>query len=358
MDDGTVNDLLSRYGKVYKGKICVIVTHTDDGILGEERMTANYLHGRGYDIEPWKQFHEEAKEKDKAATQVRKQLKAAKKRKKNTKAQLIEIRQMGEEHTKMKKEVESLKQKGFAYLVATRSTQVTDRLMERFQKTLPEGQDLKVLCCSNKHYLALKGSSLFGPRLQPSETGILDIRYYALELAAPELMRTFVHYQACSIPLLLKDLGLWLNAARVNGRNELLLMVKGPQEHLHEKIVLRIENFAKEISENISNVLQQSQADAMESAVSILAKKRNKHHSSIRAFIRKDGRHSTKMCPKECWNEEMTEHFTQLLDQRWPGLEQQKQSLTDVLEGSIIADLTEVMEKLAGMLALNSISIL
>lgn len=37
VDDGTIYQLLSRYGNLFEGRICVICTSSDDGIIGSGR---------------------------------------------------------------------------------------------------------------------------------------------------------------------------------------------------------------------------------------------------------------------------------------------------------------------------------
>jgi hypothetical protein len=58
VDDTTVYQLLSRYGKAFKGMINVICTHSDAGIIGSERKMVNHLRDEDQDVE----LYDEGKE--------------------------------------------------------------------------------------------------------------------------------------------------------------------------------------------------------------------------------------------------------------------------------------------------------
>jgi hypothetical protein len=55
-DDSTVNQLISRYAKLYKGDICVICTHIDNGVVGDEGNLIESFEG---DLEEHLEGHED-----------------------------------------------------------------------------------------------------------------------------------------------------------------------------------------------------------------------------------------------------------------------------------------------------------
>ena len=336
IDDSTVNGLLWRYSKVFKGKVCIVVTHTDDGISGEERNLVNHLATGDYDVQLWHELSEEAHAKSKEATKIRKKWKDAKRRKVNDKAKRRKVGELSMELSEKEDEVDALQRRSFAFLVKTRSTQVRDRLQQKFQDLMPAGKKLRVFCVSNRHYAVHRGAQFKGALLEPDETGIPEMRRWALGLAASGLLRALCQHQGIKIPLLLKDLDLWLRATHVKGKSELLDMAKYLEETLAFKMTQRVDGFSTEVSNNVSKVLKFSRTGAINAARAVMTRKRRKRYASIKAFVRREGNHSTKTCAKECWNEELIGSVVDSVNKFWPTLEDDKQELTDTLQKSIL----------------------
>lgn len=177
-------------------------------------------------------------------------------------------------------------------------------------------------------------------------TGIPALRAYALGLPAPGLFRTLMHYSNYSIASLLKDLQLWISASEVDRRDELLMLAAELQEKLVERITARCNAHQEDLVREIANVLQGSVVEASEYAVKQLDKKRNKHAATIRAFIRRNGNHATRLCPREVWNENFSKLFNDLAVKQESTVAQLKEERTDELESGIKQDLEDFIKKL------------
>lgn len=127
-------------------------------------------------------------------------------------------------------------------------------------------------------------------------------------------------------------------------------MTKDPQTKLRGTANGRITSFSKDIRSSAKDELHTAIAEASSAALKQLEKKRNKHPSTIKAFIRKDGKHATKVCPKESWNENFSKFFADIVTKSESALSQKRVVLTTGLERKIIADLEELNERIQSKL--------
>jgi hypothetical protein len=349
VDDTTVYQLLSRYGKAFKGMINVICTHSDAGLIGSERKMANHLQQEDKDVELYYELTDKMKAKKSEVTQLNAKVTATKKRKKKaTKAQMLEVREEEEMLKGMREQFAQREAERFEFLVATRNSLVTEQLQDVMQNHLPDGHILEVHCVSNYHYAGLKGSKVNGPRLPAASTGILQLRANTLALMAPRLMNTLDHYIHFSLQAMLKDLQLWLHCASVDRRPEILDLARQPQANASPAFEHRLNTFAKDIQAASDGTLMSAISEASQKALGQLAKKRKKHPSTIMAFIRKNGNYATRMCPKESWNENFSKHFAEVVGKCEASLTMTRELLTTKLERGVVDDLNDFLKKIKG----------
>lgn len=349
VDDTTVYQLLSRYGKAFKGMVSVICTHSDADIVGFERKMVNHFQQEEMDVELYHNLSEKMKAKKTDITQLNTKVTATKKRKKKaTKQQMMEVRDEEDTLKEMRQQLAQLEAERFEFLVKTRNALITEQLQETMQSHIPRGRTLEVHCVSNYHYAGLKGGAINGPRLSAETTGILQLRANTLALMAPRLMDTLMHYSSFSLQAMLKDLQLWLHSASIDRRPEILEMTRKPHANLAPVFEHRLETFAKNIQTASDNILMQAISEATEAALKQLAKKKQKHPSTIMAFIRKNGAHATKMCPRESWNENFSKSFADTVAKCEATLTQTRGVLAVKLERSVIEDLNEFLKKIRG----------
>jgi len=79
-----------------------------------------------------------------------------------------------------------------------------------------------------------------------------------------------------------------------------------------------------------------------------LAKKELKHAATIMAFIRNDGNHVTKMCPKESWNENFMKYLADVIISCLTCLGQTRLQLTQVLGDAVVEDMNKFKKSIEG----------
>jgi GTPase SAR1 family protein len=305
MDDGTLFQLLSRYGQVSsKGMVSVICTRSDDDIIASETKLVNDFKDADEDVEPYVALSDRMKAQKSAITALKGQVaKIKRKKKRATKQQMMDAREL-EEHVKgLTRKYARLEAERFAFLVQTRNAMVTKRMQDELQSYLHPGHVLEVHCVSNSHYAALNRAGIRGPRLTAETTGIPRLRANTIALVAPQLLTTLEKYVTFQVKSLLDDLNVFLQMASTDRRVEILALASQPRDKLPSMVVARISSLAIHIQTIPEGTFQQAMPEASRAALEQLAKKGEKHWKTISAFIRNDGNHQTKLCPKESWNE-------------------------------------------------------
>lgn len=346
VDDGMVYRLLSTYGMAFKGSIAVICTHSDDGV---EKKLVNHLKECGQDMTGYQQLTKDLKAKKTQITQACSRIKALKALKRPTKAHYIEARAKEDELKLHRDAFASVDRQRFAFLVKARNDTITKQLQEGIEYHLPKGSSLRVFCVSNLHYRAIKGlTTIRGSKLDPDATGIPALRAFALTLPAPKLLRAIEDHLTTCLVVWLKNMALWASKTSVDRRRELMQTVKLPGDNLEANVVRIVMGFKRELNDNITTPMRDLQLDAIKTALKVHAQKNKMHHATIRAFIRKDGQYATRLCPKECWNEQFSKALTDEALRALPALEAGVLGVHEELEDAVNKDLRGVISALKG----------
>jgi hypothetical protein len=358
-DDSTVNQLISRYAKLFKGDICVICTHIDKGVVGDE---GNLIETFEEDLEEHLEGHEHLVA---PLPEIRKDImrltqritNAAPGSGKNTNkpnTRTLATQQANKvELADLKKQRREMRSKFFADLILTRNTSITQKLRKNLKSSMPKGQELVVHCVSSLHYAALKGKDLYGPRLSPEATGIPKLRAAALSLAAPRLQTTLEHYMNYEVSSNLKSFQAWLNGTAVDCRSDLLDLARQPQDDLEFLVGQRLTDLDSE-RDSMQEILDDSIPKAKAAASKHISNKRkNRKSATIMAFVRKNGKHSTKMCPKECWNEGFLNEFVKAVRHSQDLLNEARLRLNDKFRKAIIERLEFLINTVEGQLGLS-----
>lgn len=329
--------------------ICVICTHSDGDIVGSEQKLVNHFKQEDQDVKPYLTLTDEMKAKKSEITEVGARITTANKKKKKTKKQMEDIRVDEGDLKELKRQLAGLVAMRFEFLVKRRNSLITEQLQETMQSHMPRGKVLEVYCVSNHHYAALKGVAINGPRLSAETTGVPQLRADTLALMAPRLLDTLEHYINFSLQASLKDLQLWLSDVSLDRRPELLRLSRQPKDHFDTAINQRLTTFAGEIQSSAEKTLVPAISEATDAALKQLEKKRAKHWKTVMAFIRKNGKHATKICPKESWNENFSKYFADVVSKSEIPLSEARNLLTAKLEHGVIDDLTTLSKKIEGM---------
>lgn len=348
VDDGTVYQLLSRYGKAFKGMISVICTHSDEGIVGSELKLVNHFKQEDQDTTPFTVLNDKIKKKKFEISQLNTKINAIRKRKKALKAEIQGANVDDDKVKQMRQDCSRWEAERFEFLVSTRNALVVEQLQDSMQSHLPRGQRLEVHCISSYHYAALKGASISGPRLTADSTGIPKLRSNTIALMAPRLLATLAHYIQFSTQVMLRDLQLWVNSTCIDRRPELLAMARKPQVNFRIAMTGRRNASKSDVKELVDDFLAKTIPSASEAALQQLQNKRKKHWTTIHAFLRKNGNHATRMCPKESWNENFSKFFAEAVGTSQAALAQAQAGHTTELELSIVDDLNKLKQEIQG----------
>jgi hypothetical protein len=221
-------------------------------------------------------------------------------------------------------------------------------MQEAMQSHLPAGHVLEVHCISNSHYAALNRVGIRGPRLTAEATGIPKLRANTIALMATRPLDTLERYITVDVGSMLQDLELWLSTASTDRRAELLELASQPGDRLPLMFNARITSHASNVANMSGVALQQAMPEASKAALEQLAKKELKHAATIMAFIRNDGNHVTKMCPKESWNENFMKYLADVIISCLTYLGQTRLQLTEVLEDAVIEDMNKFKKSIEG----------
>lgn len=341
VDDGSVYNILATYGQRFKGKVAVICTHADESV---DRKLATYLADAGCNAQAYFDISQQWKDQKKVVTQCKKTIKAMRNRKKPTKQMILDVQDTEDKLKDIIAVRDGLDASRFECLVKLRAGFVTSQLRDEMQSHLPGGSALTTFCVSNNHYGAHKGAvKVGGPRLSLEETRIPALRAHSLALPAPLLMGSLSAFANHTMTVFLKSAQMWVDTTNVERRAELLALVVVPKTLLAGRLQKHRANFEIAVKDSVTKALDANKRHILEVALKKFEEKKQKHNASVRAFIRKHGNHSSKMCPKDCWNESFTRVIHHLVDAEAESWEQDFLDNMLVTQGWIIADLQRVL---------------
>ncbi|KAK3646563.1 hypothetical protein LTR56_000467 [Elasticomyces elasticus] len=338
-DDQGIFDIVQRYGRLFGGRIVIIPTHSDADV---DVKLAKYLQDKRRDVQPYFDLTDEKRALATKIMQLKKDMDLAKKNpRKYTK---LDTQRKSEQMTEFKRERDTVDVRRFEFLVEARNQHVTDQLRSTLRRFLPEGIILPVYCVSNLHYEAIKtGRPVNGPCLGPEATGVPALRAYTLEIAAAGLLRTLDQYCMHSLNIFLKDAQLWAKTTPVQRRADVLDVARLPLKKLEKAASMRLEAFTLIMDKHIINTLDLQFEAIRTAAQRVLDDKGSKPSGTFLSFLRKNGNHSTKACPKESWNEDFMKAVTEIIDANWGAFENDKARITDLFRDGLIQSLRDIV---------------
>ena len=206
-------------------------------------------------------------------------------------------------------------------IVKVRNKHITESLQREKQQHLPTGKVLDVFCISNLHYMAHKKTEeVMGSVLSVCSTGIPRIREFALQLAAPKLLQSLEDFTKGSFSAFFTNLEMWSQRRLVEGRGELLTIVRQPLETVGETVSSINGEIAGIVLSRLTAPFHQ-QGHTFEANALVFLESLNKWHwSTTRAFLRKYGKHSTTAMPlpeSRSWNMSFTRAPTATINALW-----------------------------------------
>ncbi|KAK4896001.1 hypothetical protein LTR49_028196 [Elasticomyces elasticus] len=342
VDDLLTNEMISRNGKIFKGRVAIIATKSDTDI---DPNLAEELQNEGHDLQEWFKLTDAIKAQNSKLKTLRAELLQERKRfKKPTKPKLMEMQGRNDTINELKRESKAMEMRRFEVLVHARNEFVTAQLRLHMGNYLPAGMKLPVFCISNRHYTAIKGGrTVGGLRLIAEATGVPALRAHALALPAADQFRTLEEYYSTDLGVFLKEAQLWVKVTQLERRAELLGLVGQPLYKLKERISTRLDAFEEMVKNFLIASLSEQFHQSRDTAVKVLDAKRKKHSATIMAFVRRDGNHQTSVCPKESWNESFMQGWTDAINEHWDVFENNMAKFTAQLRDALISDMRAIL---------------
>ena len=266
----------------------------------------------------------------------------------DTKERASKVRALKGEVAKAEKKFKTLKAAKFGSLVSARNGYVAKGLQKELGAHPEHKPEVLVFCVSNEHYNLLKDGEDSGVnQLGPVDTGIPGLRAYTLALAGPAIMQTLDDYINHDFTVFLNGLGPWAVSRYIEGSEDLLAIVERPQE----TIGITLDTYQTElgffIKENLEECLIKLAPKHSRAAQEMFIKKRqDRHPSTLKAFMRKGGKHKTKKCPEECWNEQFLDPTVKALTLRWGKVNTRQAELITQVKEEFVEETTGILREL------------
>ena len=308
--DDTVDGLLQRYGQSTRGHVAVIATSSDANI---DHDLAIDLRARGYNMGDYDTLQ-------KLGSSLRKTLVSLKKKLPRSKGlEKQDLRERISEHVDQLTMIDAQQD---SIIVSVRNQHIIASLRRDKEKHLPKGKTLNVFCVSNTHYSAHKNvpNKINGHLLDIAITGIPRLRAFALQLAAPKLIRSLEDFIKSDFDIFFTGLEMWANQRLIEGRNELLGIARMPLDaaaNILPEISLQL---AKLVENNLIHPFHLHRDEYVFQAIEHVERVNNWHWSTIRAFMRKYGKHKTPAMPLPdggSWNMNFTQAPSTVIRELW-----------------------------------------
>lgn len=114
-------------------------------------------------------------------------------------------------------------------LIKLRNQDVQKKAKKAYESIVPDGCQLNVFCVSNQEYRKLKYEDQTGC-IKASQTGIPQLREFALAIAAPPIEKHFSRRVKTSMPSFIETVHLWCTKKSIENAAEILAIVVKPQQ--------------------------------------------------------------------------------------------------------------------------------
>ncbi|KAF7192035.1 hypothetical protein HII31_06680 [Pseudocercospora fuligena] len=203
-------------------------------------------------------------------------------------------------------------------IVQVRQQYVRFELSTRLEKHSKEGAMLKLFFASNEHYMAHKGAKkVHGPVLSPEATGIPALREHLLVIAAPHTLNAFRAYIDHKVAVLLEGIAIVVDPGELERCQNAVKMVVQKKDRLPEWQHYYLQQARCQVHEHFVTPIMDRLQALQAAALKVLAGKKPWAFSSIRAFVRKDGRHETRSIEWESWNEQFLDDTADIILENW-----------------------------------------
>lgn len=358
LSDAQLDRTLATYAESFGNNVAIIATRSDTNI---DDGLAKAMRAKKQSVGDYWQQSARIKEINAAISAIDTQLRRSKGRQKSQKRQKT-MSDAAETKLRREKEdleeaLENVKNEQLDGLVDVRNSHIAAQLKADKRKHLAAGSELSVFCVSNTHYNEHKGIGSGDSRVMSVETtNIPALRSHALRMAASREFNVIEDYINETLTLL-KGAALWADSAPEYGRATLVDVAQQPKALLNSIMDDFLETTDDKCNGRLIRPMISRRKDYVAAAVRVKTNFLTTwHHSTVRAFFRRDGNHSTKTRPHEAWNERFQDEQTATIEGVWyVVIAEQKITLRGGVE-KVIKALGDIPEQLSSKPAFHCLT--
>lgn len=246
-----------------------------------------------------------------------------------------------------------------AFLIDARNHYITQRLKDEKRQYMPQGAELRIVCVSNHQYSEFKSSESQAQRLGDiNDTGIPELRLYALSLASPGVWETYEEHLLFKIKVFFSGVHSWAQGCSIKRHSGLIAAVQKTNDLWPGLIDNGLFDVNKAFGSGIIQAMRNAHGDSQSGMMEwyYIITREPWWHNSFLAFFRNGGQHRTCAIGNESWNERFIERQTKnVITWEWDVKIPSPQEFCDAPVKKLIAaieDLPDQLNRLPGSITL------
>ncbi|KAK3670186.1 hypothetical protein LTR78_009942 [Recurvomyces mirabilis] len=343
-----VASMLATYGKHLP--VLVIATAIDDNV--SDGLCEEYEDG-GLDVEDLRaQIRLVTRLSERSSKLKRSIQRQSKRRRVSTSNEQRALTTASNSLRELQDQLRSAQQHKFERFVNLRLQYIIRELRDKYGANVAPDEILEIHGVSNKHYAEGKGGlDPVSPRLALSDTGIPSLRKHIFmkEAVASNKIQALRYYLNGDLAALLQSFDSLLQPSASTGHTEMSGIFTSASHRLNAIVSERLQTFPGTIDDGITSHMVRSIPAYLDHAIVELNKRRKWNHQTAKAFIWKNGRHSTRREPfRQSWDQHFSEAAVAALQTEWSSFAPQLDTFLDDFELSILDVLDQLKKEYNG----------
>lgn len=309
--DEKLEKTLSDYAERFRDRFAIIVTKIDVGISDE---LAEDMEAKGQSVGEYWNINHGVADREERLQELR--------RIRRRTTDMAEKAALYDGEEEIEQEIEKEQSRSIECVVDARNDYIVRRLKREKRKYLREGAELRVICVSNSQYSQLKGTTKLPgvPFRNIKETGIPELRSYALSLASPSFWAAYEEHLLYKIRVFFSGVHGWAQGFSAKQAAGIIETVKQVYDRwigiASNTVPKMLEDHQKGILQCMRDGYPESQKCVMKWYSTVTSERWA--HNSFLAFFRNDGKYNTCAVGTESWNERFIEYQTKnVLGPNW-----------------------------------------
>lgn len=307
--DENLESTISDYAERFRDMLAIVVTKIDVGI--SDGLAAD-MQAKGQSVGEYWQIKN-------VLTCLQAELELNRRRRKTANMEQ-KLKLYGEED-EINGQIERERSRGRGLVMDARNDYIARRLVTEKSKYMPDGAKLRIICVSNFLYTELKTSQSDSQQIGDiNDTGIPELRSYALLLASPGVWETYEEHLLFKVRVFFSGIHNWAEGCPVKRHAGLIDTVRKTSDLWHGLIEMSLpkmhEVFELGIVQSLRNAHGDSLRGVMEWYNTVMGE--SWWPNSFLAFFRNDGKHRTCAIGSESWNKHFIEQQTKdVINPEW-----------------------------------------